>query len=80
MPFDWEVNDEILAAASRCPVPDCGSLVIEYRATSGVSLDPAEQWEFTCSRCGIAFAVTQEGLLFQSVPKQWLSPNTCSAS
>jgi len=76
MPQDWEQRDDIIAAASSCPVPDCSSLVIEYRATRSVRPGQPEDWEFTCSRCGIEFTVDQGGLIFQSVPKQWLLANT----
>jgi hypothetical protein len=72
---DWEQSDDIVAAASSCPVPDCGSLVIDYRPVGSVRQDHPEDWEFTCSRCGMEFTVTQGELIFQSVPKQWLSAN-----
>jgi hypothetical protein len=29
---DWDERDEVVAAGSICPVPDCGALVISYRA------------------------------------------------
>jgi hypothetical protein len=67
--------DDIVAAASSCPMPDCGSLVIDYRPADSVRPDHPEDWEFTCSRCGMAFTVTRGELIFQSVPKQWLSAN-----
>ena len=76
MPHDWEERDDIIAAASRCPVPDCGSLVVEYRAANNVRPSHPEDWDFTCSRCGIEFTVAQGELIFQSVPKQWLWANT----
>jgi len=75
VPQNWEQSDEVVAAASNCPMPDCGSLVIGYRAESSIRRSPPEEWEFTCSRCGIEFTAAQGGLLFQSVPKQWLSAN-----
>jgi len=28
---EWDERDEVVAAGSICPVPDCGSLVISYR-------------------------------------------------
>jgi len=76
MPHDWEQHDDIVAAASSCPMPDCSSLVIEYRTASSVRPGHPEDWGFRCSRCGIDFTVTQGELIFQSVPKQWLSANT----
>jgi hypothetical protein len=75
MPHHWERRGDIVAAASSCPVPDCSSLVIEYRAAGSVRPGHPEDWKFTCSRCGIEFTVAQGELIFQSVPKQWLSAN-----
>ncbi len=75
IPHILEQHDDIVAAASTCPVPDCGSLVIEYRAATTIRPGHPEDWEFTCSRCGIEFTVAHGELIFQSVPKQWLSPN-----
>lgn len=72
---DWEQRDDIVAAASSCPMPDCSSLVIEYRTAGSVRPGHPEEWDFTCSRCGIEFTVAQGELIFQSVPKQWLSAN-----
>ena len=79
MPQDWEQRDGIVAAASSCPLPECGSLVIEYRAADSVRPGHPEDWEFTCSVCGMEFAVVQGELIFQSAPKQWLSADTYAA-
>lgn len=76
---DWELRDDIVAAASNCPVPDCNSLVIEYRAAGNVRPGHPEDWGFTCPRCGVEFTAAQGELIFQSVPKQWLSANAHSA-
>lgn len=73
MARDWDQRDGIVAAASSCPMPHCNALVIEYRATGSVRPDHPEDWGFTCPRCGTTFAVTLGELIFQSVPKQWLS-------
>ena len=75
IPHILEQRDNIVAAVSSCPVPDCSSLVIEYRAATTIRPDHPEDWEFTCSRCGIQFTVAHGELIFQSVPKQWLSAN-----
>jgi hypothetical protein len=72
---DWEQHDDLVAAASSCPVPDCSSLVIDYKPAASVRPEHPEDWEFTCSRCGIQFTVTQGELIFHSVPKQWLWAN-----
>jgi len=76
MPYVWEHPDEIVAAASNCPALGCGSLVIEYSAADNIRPGHAEDWDFTCPRCGIEFTGAQGELIFQSVPKQWLSANT----
>jgi hypothetical protein len=76
MTHDCGKRDDIVAAASSCPVLACSSLVIEYRAAGSVRPGHPEDWEFTCSRCGTAFTVTQGELLFHSVPEQWLSAST----
>jgi len=70
---DWDERDEVVAAGSICPVPDCGALVISYRPPDRTERDNAKSWcEFTCSRCGIDFTVPEDELIFQSVPKEWL--------
>ena len=70
---DWDERDEVVAAGSICPVPDCGALVISYRPPDRTGRVNAKSWcEFTCSRCGIDFAVAEDELIFQSVPKEWL--------
>jgi hypothetical protein len=72
-PLHAEQRDDIVSAASICPVPDCSSLVVEYRAVGSVRPGHPEDWGFTCARCGIDFTVVLGELIFQSVPKQWLS-------
>jgi len=72
MPDVWDERDDVVAAASVCPMPDCGALAFAYRSTDGVGRDHSEPWEFTCPRCGIDFTVPQDEILFQSVPKEWL--------
>jgi hypothetical protein len=76
MALEWEQRDDIVAAASSCPMPECSSLVIEYRSTGSIRAGHLEDWVFTCSRCGAEFTVGQGELIFQSVPTQWLLPNT----
>lgn len=66
---------DIVAAISICPLADCASLVIEYRAAGTIGSGHPEDWGFTCSRCGTEFTVTEDELIFRSVPKQWLSAN-----
>jgi hypothetical protein len=77
---DWDERDEVVAAGSICPVPDCGALVISYRPSDRARRDDATSWcEFTCSRCGIDFTVPEDELIFQSVPKEWLSARVQAA-
>jgi hypothetical protein len=75
---DYSVSDDrnqrgVIAAASTCPIPECNSLVIEYRTGGSVRPGHPEDWEFTCANCGVEFTVVQGELLFQTVPKQWLA-------
>ncbi|MGA3209850.1 MAG: hypothetical protein ABSD20_01005 [Terriglobales bacterium] len=70
---DEEALGGVVVAASSCPAPECGSLVIDYRAADRLVSGHAGAWEFTCSRCGWEFVVDPDELIFQSVSKQWLS-------
>ena len=58
--------DEVGAAAS-CPTPECGALVVTYEPPDPMGRDNAKPWMFTCPRCRIDFAVSEEELVFQSV-------------
>jgi hypothetical protein len=70
---DWYERDDAVAAGSICPVPDCGALVVSYKAPERTGRDNARSWcEFTCQHCGIDFSVPEDELIFQSVPKEWL--------
>jgi hypothetical protein len=70
MPDDWDERDDVVAAGSICPAPDCGALVVSYRSPDRAGHDNAKLWcEFTCSRCGVDFAVSEDELIFQIVPK-----------
>jgi hypothetical protein len=42
MPHEWEELDDEVAAASICPMPDCGALVVAYRSADDVGRDHAE--------------------------------------
>jgi hypothetical protein len=55
---DWDEGDEVVAAGSICPLPDCGALVVSYGPTDRTGRDNVKSWcEFTCTRCGIDFTV-----------------------
>jgi DNA-directed RNA polymerase subunit M/transcription elongation factor TFIIS len=72
MSDDWQEGDDLIAAGTICPMPDCGVLAVAYRSTSRASTDDAETWEFMCARCGIEFTAPKSDLIFQSVPRGWL--------
>jgi hypothetical protein len=70
---DCDEHDELVAAGSICPVPDCGALVVSYRPPERTERDDTKSWcGFTCPHCGIDFSVPEDELIFQSVPKEWL--------
>lgn len=79
MPDDWEQREDLIAAGTRCPMPDCGALTLAYRPTDYGGRDNSEPWEFTCPRCGVEFTVAECDLIFQSVPKDWLLAEVHSA-
>ena len=70
---NWDEPNEVVAAGSICPIPDCGALVVSYRPIDRTGHDNAKsRCEFSCTRCGTDFTVLEDELLFQSVPKDWL--------
>jgi len=70
---DWDERDDVVAAGSICPVPDCSALVVSYKPPARMGRDTARSWfEFTCLQCGMDFSVPEDELIFQSVPKEWL--------
>ena len=75
MPETMERGDGRVASASGCPALDCGSIVIEYREADSLQLGHPQDWEFACSRCGTEFRVPRGDLIFQSIPRRWLSAN-----
>ena len=72
MPHELGERDDEVAAGAICPLPDCGALVVAFRAPSLISRDLIEPLEVACGRCGIEFVVPEHELVFQSVPKDWL--------
>ena len=70
---DSDERDDVVAAGSICPVPDCAALVVSYRPPERTGRDNARSsCEFTCPHCLIDFSVPEDELIFQSVPKEWL--------
>ena len=72
-------DTELLAAATSCPMPDCGELALTYRSAEDDKRQRREMWEFTCPRCGLEFLVMEEDLLFRSARREWFWASTCSA-
>ena len=72
MPHDWEQREDVIAAGTTCPMPDCAALTLTYRSADDVDRLDAEPWEFTCPRCGLEFIIPEGSLIFHSVPKDWL--------
>jgi hypothetical protein len=75
MPQTMEQVDGRVASASSCPALDCGSLVIQYREADKLQLGHPQDWKFACSRCGAEFTTPLGELIFQSIPRRWLSAN-----
>jgi hypothetical protein len=72
VPHEWEELDDEMASGAICPMPECGALVIAFRAPYIVCPDHMQPLEFACLRCGAEFNVPEHDLVFQSVPKGWL--------
>jgi hypothetical protein len=73
MPDLWDEHDDVVAAGSICPIPNCGTLVVAYGPPDRTARDNARPWwEFTCPNCGTDFTVPEDELMFQSVPREWL--------
>lgn len=36
MPDEWYEHDDVVAAGSSCPMPDCGALTVAYRSADDV--------------------------------------------
>ncbi len=72
MQHEWEELDDEVAVGAVCPMPECGALVIAFRAVYVVRPDRIQPWEFACLRCGAEFDVPENDLVFQSVPRSWL--------
>jgi predicted RNA-binding Zn-ribbon protein involved in translation (DUF1610 family) len=73
---------EILASAAICPMPDCGAMVFSYEPGENVFRVTGKRrsdWEFICPECGAEFTASSHGLVFQSVPRDWLLSDICHA-
>ena len=68
-----------LAAATSCPMPDCGELSLAYHPAEVDSGRRQEIWEFTCPRCGVEFLALEGDLLFRSARKEWFWAGIYSA-
>ena len=76
MPDYSDELDDIVAAASICPA--CDTIAFAYRSTD-MKRDDCDRWEFTCPQCGIGFIMPKSKLIFQSLPKEWLSAKVYAA-
>jgi len=75
MSENWGWEEHFLVAGASCPLPGCGTLAISYKSIA--RLDEATcarflGWEFAFPRCGTEFVPPQDGLIYQSVPTDWL--------
>ncbi len=80
--MNGHVDDELISAAgASCPMPGCDAVAISYRTsagpqrTSGLNTD----YEFLCPRCGAVFFAFGSGLIFDSVPRDWLLASISNA-
>src|ERR1700757_50560 len=49
---NWNERDDVVAAGSICPVPDCGALVVSYGPPEYTGPDNSRSWcEFACPHC-----------------------------
>ena len=71
MTDEWRENDDLLTAATNCPMADCGEVALAYRPVESDDGSKHGIWEFTCPRCGLDFLALEEDLLFRSAPKEW---------
>jgi len=69
-----EERVELRASGAICPMPECGALVVNYEPVNSfnVMVGAAAPRTFICPQCGSEFSASQDGLLFHSVPKEWL--------
>ena len=78
----FEQPTDILASAALCPMPDCGAMVFSYEPGDNVFRGSGRRrsdWEFICPECGVEFTASSHGLVFQSVPRDWLLSDICHA-
>ena len=73
---------EIVASAAVCPMPQCGALVFSYAPAENIfrlTGRHRSDWEFICPECAAEFTASRHGLVFQSVPSDWLLSEICHA-
>jgi predicted RNA-binding Zn-ribbon protein involved in translation (DUF1610 family) len=78
--FEYETKEQvdIRASGTICPVPNCGALVVAYRAARKTRR-ASVNWDFVCPSCGFEFTAFENDLVFQSVPRDWLLSEVCHA-
>jgi hypothetical protein len=65
----WDELERELAAGAICPISGCDGISISFREARVRNSEP---WEFKCPRCGVDFLCSEDQVIFQSVPKEWL--------
>ena len=70
MPCDWEERDDLMAAATSCPMPDCGALSVAYRSTAGVGRGDMSHGS-SRARAAESILLSPEDEPFQWAPEDW---------
>lgn len=78
---EWKEDVDVRAFGATCPMPNCGALAVTYASSRSVneSYGAVANWDFVCAECGAEFSAPRGDLLFQSVPREWLFSEICSA-
>jgi hypothetical protein len=79
MSNQWCDDSDWLAAGAVCPAPQCGEIAFAYHLASHNLQSTSEPWTFTCSRCGLDFALFEDDLIFHSVRREWVRSGHHSA-
>ena len=79
---EWKEDVNLRAFGTTCPMPGCGALAVTYESEKPLDQifgSAGADFEFVCSECGAEFTAPDGDLLFQSVPREWLFAQVCSA-
>jgi len=78
----WKEEVDLRGFGATCPMPHCGALAVTYESLDSVRKmvrSDAGMWEFVCPECSAEFSAPPGDLLFESVPREWLFSQVCSA-